>query len=678
MLRSRGPMMHEYKVEKLDTSWLNQVNDLQRKFSKTIGFLNWETLEEYLDKGGVIGAVGSDRNLLGYVLFANYHDRIRIAQLCVDDECRGRGIAKALFFAVREQSTSQYFIRLNCRRDFPASAFWPRLNFFPIGEKPAKSGNGKVITMWCYTLRNTDELGLWEEEASDSSVDAVVDAQIIFDGLEESSEKTIPSRSLVSDFLADSLTLWVTDEIFVEIDRNKSEAGRLKAQNYARGFNRVDYCQESFARLVGELSEFLPYTKDRERSDVHHIAKVGASSLSIFVTRDQLLLDYEDRIFNVTGVNVIHPTSLILKIHEGVSAESYSPSRVLGMQLSWQRLRPEHLHGQFLQDLRHNDESVGKLREKLLGWISNPESYVAQTLIDGVGNNLAVQVISKNRGERQISKFHRVVKEHRNEIVTRYLITEALARAVENRNTIVSFVASECSVRFRSILLSQDFVEAEGEFLKIVLPQVLSRNALIDKVGSLSPEVIASCRELEPWELQKMCAPVVLDDGFPFFLVPIKPSFATGMIDKLSAQEELFGSNLNVLLRWDNVYYKKLSHHKMLVPNGRIFWYVSGDIGEVIAVSALDDVVIDFPKNLFSEFKRYGILEWEDVFELCEGDIRKKLIALKFSQTFLFRNRIDLRELREIFALGEESLVLQSPSKVSNRSAKMIFERAFA
>ena len=51
-------------------------------------------------------------------------------------------------------------------------------------------------------------------------------------------------------------------------------------------------------------------------------------------------------------------------------------------------------------------------------------------------------------------------------------------------------------------------------------------------------------------------------------------------------------------------------------PHGRILWYVSAPDKQVIAVSHLDEVVINTPKELFRKFKKFGILEWKDLYKM--------------------------------------------------------------
>ena len=114
----------------------------------------------------------------------------------------------------------------------------------------------------------------------------------------------------------------------------------------------------------------------------------------------------------------------------------------------------------------------------------------------------------------------------------------------------------------------------------------------------------------------------------------------------------------------------------MLKSPARILWYVSGgrkDIGEIMAISSLDEIVINTPKELFREYTRFGILDWKEVFALCDKDINKEIMVMRFSHTFPFRNRVDLNKMQEVYRAFGKYPVVQSPSKLKTELFKNIY-----
>ena len=206
-------------IQKLAASDLRAVDDLGKPSRRTLGFLPEQALHEFLRKGWVYGAFSESRELAGYLIYARYPDRFRITQLCVSEAHRGSGIARLLLNALKDSATTQKVIKLRCRRDFPAHNMWAKLDFIPLEERAGRSAVGHPLMLWCHRIAPDDELGLWSAEACEDTLDVVIDAQIFFDFDADETPSTLISKGLLNDFLIDSLNLWITDELFLEIDR---------------------------------------------------------------------------------------------------------------------------------------------------------------------------------------------------------------------------------------------------------------------------------------------------------------------------------------------------------------------------------------------------------------------------------------------------------------------------
>ena len=117
-------------ISKLSSADVGAVDDLMKQNSGTIGFLPQVVLEDHLKKEWVFGAKDQDGQLAGYLLYAAYPDRFRIAHLCVSEDFRGQGIARKLLEALKSTATTQKAIRLNCRNDFQAHSLWPQIRVY--------------------------------------------------------------------------------------------------------------------------------------------------------------------------------------------------------------------------------------------------------------------------------------------------------------------------------------------------------------------------------------------------------------------------------------------------------------------------------------------------------------------------------------------------------------------
>ena len=216
-----------FSITRLSCQYLQCVDTLMKENSATLGFLPLEALTDYTRKGGLIGAKSSNDELVAYLLFSSHPDYFRIVHLCVSEPCRGNNIARELIDNLRSIATTQTLIKLHCRRDFPAHRMWPRLGFIPMDEKPGRSAAGYPLTLWWLTLASGSAIGyIPSSDRGRKHINAVIDAQIFFDLFESPNQKALPSQALRSDFLVDTLNLWVTDELLVEIDRNEDQERR--------------------------------------------------------------------------------------------------------------------------------------------------------------------------------------------------------------------------------------------------------------------------------------------------------------------------------------------------------------------------------------------------------------------------------------------------------------------
>ena len=146
-------------------------------------------------------------------------------------------------------------------------------------------------------------------------------------GKKPDSDKSSPSKALVSDFLIDSLNLWITDELLVEIDRSEDSTRRRLSRQKA-DLLRIEHDPKSVRHLDESLRKLLPASTESKQSDIRHLAKAAASDVDIFVTRDQALLKRAAEISDLTNLQVLHPTELIIRLHELSERQTYLSSPV--------------------------------------------------------------------------------------------------------------------------------------------------------------------------------------------------------------------------------------------------------------------------------------------------------------------------------------------------------------
>ncbi|MYH02112.1 MAG: hypothetical protein F4142_05970 [Nitrospira sp. SB0675_bin_23] len=242
----------------------------------------------------------------------------------------------------------------------------------------------------------------------------------------------------------------------------------------------------------------------------------------------------------------------------------------------------------------------------------------------------------------------------------------------------VKFEAAALTPSLLPDLWAMGFTKCSDSFVRFCFTRCLDRQKVSSAIAELCPEATSNYLNMPDLELERSCSPLNLEEvNQGYFLMPVRPGYAISLVDRHGSAEDLFGGKPSVLLRWDNVYYRKKTHHKILQSPARILWYVSGNQKQIIAVSHLYEVEIDSAKTLFKKFKKFGILEWNDIYKMCDGDPSNEIMALKFSHTFPFRKPVLLDTVREVFKENGTGLSLQSPLKLSMAIFQNLFQLGY-
>ena len=672
-----------FTAEKLTVDELDSVDALMKTNSSTLGFLPRAALEQYLTKEGVLGITCSKDNLVGYLLFAINSERVRIAQLCVSDEFRGKGLAKILIDTLVDLTTTQTEITLHCRRDYPAHHMWPKFGFKPIRERPGRAQKGSVLTYWRRTLRTDSQLSLFQAQSEDETVDVIIDSQIFFELFDPDSADNQTYKTLNSDSSILPTKFWITDELYSEIDRNTDDKKRNLDRQNADLYPPVVYEPKTAERYGEILKDFLPSNNPSEVSDINHLAFAAASNVSIFITKDNGLLRKSDQIKSTTNLDVLDPTNLIIRLHESSNKDSYTTNPISGLSLLWCRLTNENFPPNLYEHFLLKDERLHQFKAKLQYFLADPIRYRC-LLLSSNNEIVAIRVDETESDSTLITHFCRVRQRRTTEpLFIGYLVTSTLYDAVDRKCCLVKFTADSVFPELLPNLLDRGFEKCNEYYVRFCIASSLNSDQVLEKIKSLCPEVVDKCSGMTDSELEQFCSPLnILTNQQPKILIPIRPEYAISLINCDLATEDLFGGNVHVLLRWTNVYYRKKSHHNLLKSAARILWYVSGgreEVGKIMATSRLDEIEIGTPKDLYKRFKHDGILDWKEIYTMCENDVNKEIMVLKFSHTFPFRNPVDLESLREVYAKTTgRNPTIWSPAKLDFEIFNQLFELGYS
>ena len=661
--------------EVLSLTDLDAVEALRECNNGTLGFLAKRALAQYLESAGGLGVKNEDGYLVAYLLFGEAKSHIRIIHLCVADHARGEGHAAALIDALKHEVKRRRIgvVRLNCRRDYAAHEMWPKLGFVPLDVKPAKTP-GRELVQWYLVLEELQNQGdLFYVETMEDRTNAVIDAQVFFDLHGGDSSQTVVSKGLQADFLSDMLQLFITDEMFLEIDRSESPTQRETSRKDAHSFARVKHDPDKADEFEHKLRNILPSRTPSQISDIRQLAKTAASSVDTFVTHDRKLLGAAVNIQEFVGVQVLDPTQLVGQVHKLANRDSYVGTPLSGAGLVWRRLSRDDFPCQKVNEFLGPQEKKVHFENLLNESLAQPEEWHTQGLF--VDEKLvAVRAFQfKVQGRFIEVSLCRSAHGPERELLTRFVIASVLYEAVGRH-------CEEVRLRPRSVapdavdeLMDLGFIESRNGYIRLCLTNVVPFSEAQRRLQDIGHG------DLVPEDAETYCSPAALSDVHGrYLLVPIKPGYAQQIFDLNRAREDLIGSDRSILLRWTNVYFRRKSHHRLLTPPARILWYVSGQDGGIVAVSRLDEVKIGSPKDMFRKHRRLGALRWSDIYQMCRGGKIQEIMVLQFSHTYLFNKVVRLDELRKLHAEHSAKLVVQSPAKVSRNLFLDIFRSGFS
>ena len=538
--------MTDFDIRTLDTSDVDAVDRLMKANSATLGFLFREALLDYLDKGWVLGAKCGGGALAAYLLFANRRTDVRVAHLCVDQEIRGKGLARKLMERLATDSRSQGLLslELHCRRDFQANAVWEKLGFIPWGEKPGRAKFGTTLTLWRLELAHSNQMKLAFDGAGHGEIDVVMDAQVVFDlEMPDDNGPAVPSKALLSDFLADELNLRITDETLVEIGRDDNDERRNRSRQQALRFHQqVPYDDQSFRRLNTALEQVLPTASDNDLSDIKQLAKAAASNATHFATRDGKLLGRSEVINELTGLRVRSPAHIIVEINERVVGIQ-GTERISGPDVEWRGLSTSELQtfesGIFLreQERKHHFEQILDVH------LSRPRSSICEVLrfSDAI---VAIRVLSFDEGRVLNVHLGRVTHRAHDRLVEPYFIMALILRAVQTGAEVIVVDRAEVSDGLAPHYRDFGFVEHAGSLVRFCIPAVLRRDEVLYRMESLWPGSSTVFAGMDSGDLERRCSPLCLADfEQSFLIVPIRPGYAVNIVDFMRSADDLYGGD---------------------------------------------------------------------------------------------------------------------------------------
>lgn len=672
-----------------DEGLLRDVIHLWRTNSATLGFFPDGAFEERARCGQILVATTPADGLVGYLAYRRTRERVAIIHLCVAPAHRGRAVARHLIDRLCEEVRDCAGISLRCRRDFDASRVWPRLQFEAVNEVQGRGRDGGTLTVWFRDLGNPDLFRRREQGQPTASIRAAMDANVFFD-LHDEAPQGVESRALLADWIGDAVDLHVTRELSNEIDRSSDAAVRQRHRLAMTPFTK---CEElvpgGFEKAHDRVCALLPVAKnENDESDRRHIAWAIAAGVEYFLTRDGAILEASDQLFTDLKILAVRPSDFVRRLDEYEREEEYAPARLAGGSLKWRLVTGDD--EERLAASLHSGAG-GEKRPEFLSRVRAIACEPRRLEFRGVfDDDHALALIAFEIGDDSVLRVPLLRLGRGTALVTlaRHLLHEAQRRAVGAQRDVVELTEPVLSPEVLSALGAESwragsdgawrkwtprFVGDAGQLVQRLRgsPAFASEHArgVVTAVEGLLAETPTAPAAVA--EVERLLWPAkLLGAGLKTFLVPIKAGWAEHLVDERLAAQRLFGARDDLALNREAVYYRSPNRPAPSAP-GRVLWYVTDDdatLGTkaVRACSALDEVLEGPGKTVFRQLRRFGVYSWRDVKPLMDRSDTGEIMALRFSNSEMLAQPVELDALKAILSARGRGLMTAGPMEVDD------------
>jgi len=664
------------------------VHRLLAENSGTLGFFPKGALRDYVERGQVLVAL-SGSECVGCLTFRPRRDAIRIVHLCVAHGHRGSGVARKLTERLSADKKHYVGISLKCRADYGLDAFWRRLGFVPGKEGTGRGRDrARLVSYWL----DHRHPGLFDALPS-PRIRVVLDAGIVLDLLEERNEESL---ALGADWVADDVEFLYTPYVFEDLE------GKQPTSELARTLARIDWLNplrcdpaavEQAAGLLHSALGFENKPAWDPRPTIRQVASAIVAGCSFFVTHDHNLIKQGPTVCDAFGISLVRPAELITHIDELKDRAKYQPARLGGTPLTCRRVstgQVELLADRFLAQGR---ESTSLIQRRLYTYLSSPVSHDVLAVFSGAEPcGLAVQTLTRD-GCLEVPLL-RTAGPADPYLVGVYLLAAATERAAREERLLVAVTDTHVPESLIQALLDLDFAYRSAAWSRFTIPRLGPALRMRDELLGLAaryPEQREGLEDLadslhSAWSLreprlalrteQALWPLKLTDTPVSSYIVPIKPKWAAQLFDSRLAAQELFGVNESLMLRPQNVYYRRKRPGLPEGP-GRVLWYVSGDRQYggstqcLRACSYVDRVDYGDADTCYERYRHLGVFSRQDVRELARGE---PVMAFTFSHTELLDYPVPFRTVRAIIRECQgEAPILQAPCRVTPASFARLY-----
>jgi len=677
-----------------------QLGDANRA---TLGFLPRAVFKKYAHDRTILVALDKHNSCIGYLLYRITNNVVIITHLCVSSSLRNHNVGYKLLSALIDIERDKRGIKLKCRDDAQyasAKHLWRKAHFDIIDYCRGRGKNDTLLAIWWRNLNDINLFSSVNSNITDSTLCAVIDVNILIDLMSPVSPKTIPSKSLLSDWLTGNLELCVTGETFNEINKQEDKSIKLRRHNYANSFRCLECDTDEYARILNDSKDLFPALLNNPYSSDHkQISRAIAAGAHFFITRDKQLLGKSNEISTRFGIQILTPSEIILRLDELSRSYDYQPVHFEESELNCRLIKEDDINV-ILSTLANTEQEERKrdLLSILNLYLSNPSRYENYIINDECKIPQAIYIIDKEEYDKSTLSVPliRVNPKPLVSTLARKLINHLLKYAYRKRLEIISILDKDIQMESRQALSYYRFIPHNGNWIKINMYGCFNTKTVKKRLRAVTQRIGISDNDTREWirllnrnnttvsisnaaEQERLLWPLKFADvNIPSYIVPIRYQWANELFDENLSRETLFRRKTSLALNVEGIYYSARINKKIQAPL-RVIWYISRRKGRpdqtmrIRACSTVIDIDIDKPNDLFKRYKNLGVYEWRHLLEMVRGDRKKRLMALRFTDTELLENPIPWPRIQEILRSAGIHTMLRSAVEITQEAYNLLY-----
>lgn len=704
-------ILKDYEETKV---YVNQVCKIADQNKKSFGFLPGSVYEQMASKRQLWIAVCEKGIFRGYLMFGGKMPSLKVSQLYVSQNSRGKGLGKLLVNSLVRYAEDHFYHTITARvaSDLKANQFWETSGFRIHRQEKGGKTTGRTINIRAYKLPVNDLLSTSESEQEPTTMTwsspvlatrrYAFDLNPIFD-VEKNREHAPSALALIQMGLAGEISLCLTPEFEKETFRYIDKYPEDPIAKYISmiptmaeiPMPEIDVLIESLRNIVFPNRKNNGASSANDRSDLSHIAYCIAGNIDGFITREKALLKVSSELTERYGVSILSPDEIL---PEGES--QYIPKKEVSLSNLSVRNYSQSDYGEivtFISSLGLEDNlpdklnlrggvskavylSVARQDTKVVGFLSF--SFPSQATKIATAYLFIDESVESAIGI--VDHFIEFCLRHRTNYNFRLdmYVSEPQSETIDTAIKKGFLIQGDALSKF----ICHDFISKENwssvsscmkDMFDLSLPNQMPTMEELCNTGICITDSKQQFRTKSWFDFETLLSPMFcLPIGRECILVPIRENYANGLVgetqNNLPYQIPLLDSSEQVLML-EKAYFRSPPKNSYFSKGGIVAFYVSQTLKELVGFARITySEVLHFEEAL-TKFKRQGVLSREELSKVA--DKKNMLHVFTFDNFFEFNKRVPFSKAKKLGLISGANLT--TVEKIDHRGLKQLISEAF-